>query len=267
MAETSKIKNPGLEMVFMRPNVEEPIDNFKEVSALYVNDHKGKKHYVPTKKIVLYHGTPASELEGGQFDVNRFGNQGTDWLLGTHATPDISIAKGYYEDGGSVFRVGFDIDKMWNLTGDNKISSKMLSEYTEIAKKKDAHPEDAILRFKERGVMSYMDRGEKRDFLMKHGYNLVLDGSKRVVMLNPVDAGTSPVRLTDKEVELAGVRRKKSDKYLSAYYNLAANRRISQQKRTDIDKAYKEQSLDRQTEQLMASFKKTQDRIKELRSR
>ena len=269
-ADTSKIKNPGLEMklekelsimdkVFISANQPEGVDameagGFKEVSFIYISDYKGKRHYVPTKKVVLYHGTPAAELEGGVFDIERSGNQGSGWLSGTHATPNINIANRYYKDGGSVYRVGYNIKKMWHLTGDNKISNKMLDDYTKITEKRATHPTEAAVAvesFKNRGKMDMLPVKEQHTFLLKHGYNLVLDGSSQVVMLDPVNNGTQPMRLDDKEIKRAEKRRKKPNKSLEAFYKLDDNRKGSIRRRRSIDEEYREKRFIREMEYML----------------
>ena len=93
--ETSKIKNPGLEAkigkgmadaeklskkILIQEN-SGPLEGYDEVGAMFFNDYEGKIRNAPTKKVVLYHGTPASELEGGSFNLDAEYNEGgVDWM-------------------------------------------------------------------------------------------------------------------------------------------------------------------------------------------
>jgi len=231
-----------------------PLEGYDEVGSMFVRDYKGKRRYAPTKKVVLYHGTPASELEGGSFNLDSEYNQGgTDWMQGVHATPDINTAKRYYEDGGSVYAIGYNINKVWHLSG-NKISNKMLLDYEKTLKDKgfdDRTIKHLSSEFANSGKFKRLSSSEQTGLLLKHGYNLVLDGSHQVVMLEPSESGTSPLRLDDKEINNALSRRKKANKSMQVYNRLVDNKRKSDRKREDIDKEWKDRRSDRYYQQLI----------------
>jgi len=236
-----------------------PLAGYDEVGALFVRNHTGGRRYAPTKKVVLYHGTPASELEGGSFNLDAEYNQsGGDWMQGVHATPDINIAKDYYKNGGSVYAVGYNIGKVWHLRG-NKISNKLLKDYERALR--DTGMGEGLIKhnlsgFAYNGQLKGLDPSEQREFLLKHGYNLVLDGSQRVIMLDPSESGTSPLRLNDKEINNALGRRKTANKSMQTYNNLVSNKKKSDRKREEIDKEWKDGRSDRYYQQLIKSLDK-----------
>ena len=244
-------KNPALDMkmnqllskkVLVQEN-SGPLEGYDEVGAMFVNKYKGGRMYAPTKKVVLYHGTPASSLEGGSFNINAEPNQGGgDWMKGTHATPDINTAQRYHEEGGSVYAVGYNIDKIWNLRG-NEISDKLLKDYEEALRATgmdEGRVQHNLSGFAYNGQLKGLNPEQKRQFLLRNGYNLVLDGSTQVVMLEPSKSGTSPIRLNDKEIRNARRRREKANKSLRTYTSLASNKEKSDRIREKIDKEYKE---------------------------
>jgi len=246
-------KDPGLEMkmnqlLSERVLVQEnsgPLEGYNEVGAMFVNMYKGGRMYAPTKKVVLYHGTPASNLEGGSFNLNAKSNQGGgSWMKGIHATPDINTAQRYHEEGGSVYAVGYNINKVWHLRG-NEISDKLLKDYERALRATgmgESMIEHNLHGFARNGQLKGLNPEQQRQFLLKNGYNLVLDGSTQVVMLEPSESGTSPLRLNDREIRNARRRRKKGNKSLRAYLSLIDNKEKSDRRRENIDKQYKKDS-------------------------
>jgi len=234
-----------------------PLEGYDEVGAMFIHEYGGAKMYAPTKKVVLYHGTPASELKGGSFDLEAEFNQGgSGWMQGVHATPDINTAKRYYKDGGSVYAIGYNINKVWHLSG-NKVSNKMLLDYEKTLKDKgidDEAIEELSSEFAHSGRLKRLSSSEQTGLLLKNGYNLVLDGSSQVIMLEPSEAGTSPVRLNNKEINNALNRRKKANKSLRTYAKLLDNKRKSDRRREKIDQEWNDDRDDRRYHHTWARF-------------